>query len=465
VKSSLSETTFHVQIQAQTMPFRPRPISSVLCLVLLSAASVVGCGASDGARNPPSSDAGSDASRIVANGGAGGTGNPTGRGGGGTSASGGTSDSGGTASSGGTVATGGSTSSVTDSGAGDSGGPTCVADLQNDSKNCGKCGNVCGADSLCTVGRCTHLLVTGMNAPEGLTVFGSNVYVAAAGSNNVYSIPAAGGAATPLCTSPPAGGIPHDVLVMGGSIYWADGATSVLQMPLAGGAATVISSAEFTPYSLAAQGNTLFWVNHYQPSDLVRLVDLSKKPLAPKNLATAPNVDYPTVVVANATYVVWANAAGSIWRAKLDGTAQTSLGSGLGPIYGLTMDATDVYYTTTTSNTLGVVPISGAKAAATISDGEGYPLGMTNDATYVYWVDQIGTGDGKVYGPSVRRIDKTTKVITTLSQLNPLFQLFGASTTNKSRNPQYVAVDATNVYWTDAGATAEQGSVFSTAKN
>src|SRR5262249_54130305 len=104
--------------------------------------------------------------------------------------------------------------------------------------------------------------------------------------------------------------------------------------------------------------------------------------------------------------------------------------SGEGDAYALAVDDARVYWSTSTTSsstlngTIKMAPALGGPASL-VADQLGYPSGLAVDATNIYWTDAYGTVKAKPIagGP-----------ITTIA--------------SNQDSPYGIAVDATSVYWT-----------------
>ncbi|MGO4615523.1 IPT/TIG domain-containing protein [Nocardia sp. 2YAB30] len=83
-------------------------------------------------------------------------------------------------------------------------------------------------------------VVTGLNQPMGLARVGNTLYIAEFGANRVVSVPATGGAVTPLVTTGLSG--PVDVTVSGSTLFITDsGNLRVVSAPIGGGSPTLVA--------------------------------------------------------------------------------------------------------------------------------------------------------------------------------------------------------------------------------
>jgi hypothetical protein len=116
------------------------------------------------------------------------------------------------------------------------------------------------------------------------------------------------------------------------------------------------------------------------------------------------------------------------------------LSSGFVPPGRLAIDANDAYWTNG-DGTIRSVPLAGG-TTTTLATGLSQPMGIAVDAQNVYAVSH----DGRIV--SVPLAGAST--VTVLAQTQP--------------NPYALAIDATNVYWSNVGSGAGNGSIMACAK-
>jgi hypothetical protein len=118
----------------------------------------------------------------------------------------------------------------------------------------------------------------------------------------------------------------------------------------------------------------------------------------------------------------------------------TVLSSAFVPPGRLTIDANNAYWTNG-DGTIRSVPLAGG-TTATLATGLSQPMGIAVDAQNVYAVSQ----DGRIVSVPL----SGASTVTVLAQTQP--------------NPYAMAVDATNVYWSNVGSGAGNGSIMACAK-
>jgi hypothetical protein len=104
----------------------------------------------------------------------------------------------------------------------------------------------------------------------------------------------------------------------------------------------------------------------------------------------------------------------------------------------LALDATNVYFTG--GGAVKLAPIAGG-TTTTLVTGENSSMGITVDATYVYWTSQGGG--------TVKKVPIAGGTATTIA--------------TSQAQPYAIAVDATNVYWTTIGSGAGNGTLMKCA--
>jgi hypothetical protein len=351
--------------------------------------------------------------------------------------------------SGGTSA-GGTSSEAGAAGAADtSGGAPTSGGSGGGSAGAGACSPDC--KGVCSFAHCVTAAATSLQGASGLTVDANYIYYGSRLSGDIYRAPLAGGSGVPLISK----GIAtqtEDLVLAGSTLFWTTNSSqSVLQAAIAGDTATAVSTTEKIPYGIATNGTDVFWANHYQAANSIGhalVAGGGKNPI----ISGAPQVVYPTYVAADASYVYWGNAGqsgtdGSVYRAKLDGTMPVALATGQGPVYGIAIDATNVYFTTT-SGTVSSVPKTsdGSVTPVPLDASGGYLLGIVADATDIYWIDE---GNERI-----RHRAKSANAADTFAslQLQSIDPYLGEVT--------YLALDAQHVYWSDNGTQSGHGAVL-----
>jgi hypothetical protein len=282
-----------------------------------------------------------------------------------------------------------------------------------------------------------------ITSPGGLAVDGTYAYYGTHADGKIYRVPLAGGAPAAVVTKSVATQTEQLILV-GSELYWTTYSDqSVLKAPT-----------ESVPYGIASNGTDVFWANHYQPSNAIGHAlaagGTTKNPI----ISGTPEVNYPTYVAVDGTYLFWANAGtsgtnGSVMRAKLDGSQPTPLAQNQYPVYGLAIDENNVYFTTINTGTVSMVPKAGGTITP-LGSNEGFVYGVAVDGNDVYWLD---TGKG-----ALRHRSLLANAPETIADLNqPSIDPYLGS-------PTYLTLDAAHVYYSDGGTQYGHGAIISVTR-
>jgi hypothetical protein len=361
---------------------------------------------------------------------------------------------------------------------GSSGDATCsTSDLQTDPLNCGTCGHSC-LGGQCTAGVCqAFTLVPGQLGAVGLAADSTSLYWTTLTNVTVMKSNKDGTGVTTLAS--PAGTIPFDIAIDNTYVYWSDnegGYGSVNRVPKTGGDG---GATNITPLSLneafgvAVDNSHVYWAEYennaigrmgldggdfgYLVTQLyggfeVALDDASvyftTNQTTQKTPKLGPVVSDPINDTTDAAALTTFYSTASVTQP-----------------YGVTIDATNVYWTVQGAGLVQYAPRSGVVGSPTsLSSSENGPIMITTDATNVYW-----TATGPNTGPSngndlflsgyVAMCPKTGCPAT-----GPVMLATGL------HNPYGIAVDDTAIYFTidgnaPAGDTSpNEGSVMKIAK-
>jgi hypothetical protein len=245
---------------------------------------------------------------------------------------------------------------------------------------------------------------------------------------------------------------PAGVQVHNGTVYWTvyEGVEggSILSIPVDGGTSTTIAAQQNHPWGLAVDDQNVYWVN-YANSDLLEFTGITSD-------------------------------AGSVMQAPLDGGSPLALATGVTSPFGIAIDETNVYFTTSDGN-VESVPIGGG-AATTLMANQALPRGIAVDRTYVYWANfglsanannpggsiaRVNKNDGGSYQVLANNTDADEAIAIAVDSNRVYFATYGSGGQVMSvpidgdagatvlapaqSTPLWLAIDSANVYWTNSG--------------
>jgi hypothetical protein len=367
-------------------------------------------------------------------------------------------------------------------------------------------GVAAGTSNPCTGGNAlpTGVLATGQHMPSGLVVDCANVYWINLGtppaptggkSSNPYTDGQVMKCAIAGCDNNPtvlASGRLHGLMLGpmpialdATSVYWDD------ITPLSGDPTFVghlfkcsISSCNDTPtvlapgfaYALSVDGSSAYWTTYDQTQIMGCPVGGCA---SPSLLASLPSNEFPAGIAVDGTNIYWAIQLGGVMKCAINGCSSslTSLVAGLrDPTPGITppgggpasavselgpiaLDDTNVYVVDTYGSGLGRI-LKCAKSGCnnsptTLASGLSGATGVAVDANNVYWTE---AGDSVVAGQMLAGAGRVAKCA--VSGCNDSPTVIAAN----QDGPTGIAVDATHVYWATYGGNATDGKISVAAK-
>ena len=237
-----------------------------------------------------------------------------------------------------------SSSSSSSSGGGDASGDgptTCVADLQTDKANCGRCGHDC-LGGACTKGKCEAVTLTVATEPLGITVVGDTVFFTEYFDDAVWKVKTDG-----------TGAAAHTNGVLGHAWGITDDGANLY---------------------VAARG----------PSDggVYKCPIADCKDAALKKLTDESSIDIQHR--AGVLYFTGFNVQ-DVFKIGVDGSGKASMTSSSSPFH-VAVDDAHVYFTNNT-NSLLRIPIGGGAQEPVGPQGGSRAGGVFVDGTRVYWSD------------------------------------------------------------------------------
>ena len=263
--------------------------------------------------------------------------------------------------------------------------------------------------------------------PFAITVDGTAVYWTDIGLQTLSSIPVAGGTATTLATSlAQPYYLQHDATSLYVGLY-----TDVIdEIPLAGGTPVPLQTSNNTILTgLAVDATNVYHGEDYSVPQDCSVVAVPKGGGTRVTLASGGGWNHPVGLAVSGGNVYWGDLSpGEILMAPVGGGATTTLVAGIAPI-ALAADATSIYWTDATGAVMKVAQAGGAPVTLATSANA---IDIAVDGTDVYWA---------------------TMAFDTPSTISKVPIAGGAAVTLASglHTVEGIAVDATNVYWTEDG--------------
>jgi hypothetical protein len=353
---------------------------------------------------------------------------------------------------------------------------TCANPL-TDVNNCGRCGHVCSpgtcANGLCQPG----VLASGLSFPTALSITATSIYWTetqdalnefANGSINVA--PLAGGGYTILAAQQDD---PTAIAANASGVFWTNanqGGTpnGLLWLPNGASKPTLLGNPTYMNGGpIALTSTNVYWIDSSNSAFGETLLTLPLTSLTPAAVPTAmtltstgANIECILAMVTNASDLFLMGTGcfadnGALFASTLSpfGTPTSLLlpGAALSGPYGgarIGIDSKNVYLANSGTSTTEIVSIPIGGGAISVRTPVTTPGGVTVDASNIYWTD---AGDGTATGGSVFSMPLTGGTVTTLA--------------SKQNVPYDIGLTSTAVYWTNMSANGNgTGSVMMVAK-
>lgn len=179
-----------------------------------------------------------------------------------------------------------------------------------------------------------------------------------------------------------------DMVMDATTLYWGT-RVDVLSCPKTGGGlATPIAMGAYPAY-VAVDAQNVYWSDYY--GNAIYSCAPSGCTAAPTPFMTS--VGSPEGLFVDGTSFYWAATPGGLYGCTLPGCAATKVTiatTGMEEPAQLLGDATNLYWSMGYTDYLGRAPRSGGNVTG-MAWAAG-PVPMAIDSTYLYWIDQLGTG-------------------------------------------------------------------------
>jgi hypothetical protein len=298
------------------------------------------------------------------------------------------------------------------------------------------------------------VLVDGLTNPSYVAVDATRVYFVAGTDSgaieSVMTVPIAGGSPSALASTT---ALVRGLAVYEGVVYFTTG-NSVMSVPADGGTAVPVATGETSAVGPAVNADGLFWSDAYD-GGAIRTISLEDGS-APDTVAT--DQSYPTGLAVNASGLAWMTLGGISWLPFTPDAGPVALAASATSNNGdIALDDSAVY----SPSNCGIYrsPLDG---------GPGALLGLLVPpigGVCVADLQSIAVDPAGVYLPIETMFDPTQTVLSSGGVVR--FPLDGgayATIAADQNAPNNVAVDGTNVYWTNHGINGLPGQVMKAPK-
>jgi hypothetical protein len=252
--------------------------------------------------------------------------------------------------------------------------------------DCGACGHDClGGD--CNAGQCQPFaMVTGQYNPIYLAVNATNLYWATGG--NLVTTLITGSSVDTLYSGTAIEGIAVDATY----VYWSTYTEgTIMRMPLRGGTAETLVTTTMRPMGVAVDSTRLYFTT-FDGNVMVMPIGGG----TPKTLIAGPPGGFATGIAVNPTTVFWGTFT-QLLEAPISGSgSQTVLDDQQHNVFGMAVDASDVYFTNQYGGTLSKISLPSGIAVTLVSGYSTYAGGVAIDDVSVYWTATQSDNQGSI---------------------------------------------------------------------